>query len=1235
MKKAQILWAELRFVLEADSGSYGLTQGSLFTQRSTSKIMVVQQSPGQYPKFNYAEALQKSYLFYEAQRAGDLPEDNRIPWRVDSTPNDGKDVGRDLSKGYFDAGDHVKYGLPMASTMTMLAWGVSEFGDAYEKIGQLDESLDAIKWGVDYILNAYDDNGTAATADDVFYGQVANGFTDHSYWGPPETMTMERPIYQIDAANPGSDLAGQAASALASASIIFRSTDAAYADKLLAQAQKLYAFAETYRGKYSDSITKADAGNFYESFNSYTDELAFGAMWLHKATKAAGQTDPQYLNKAEQYRQELEDANFIPPNNEGLTQNWFNNTPAVDVMLAQETGDPKHKARAEKWLDSWMPNTSQGSFVEYTDGGFAWTYKWGALRHTANAAMLAGIYANNVNDKDGAYSQFVERQINYMLGDNPNNRSYVVGFGENSPQNPHHRGAHGSTTDDIANPTETQNVLYGALVGGPSAPDDNAWKDDRTDYIANEVALDYNAGYSGALAFLVDKYGGAPLPDSEIPKLFDPNASPPTPNPTPDPNPVDPNPEPTLNYAEALQKSYLFYEAQRSGDLPEDNRIPWRGDSALTDGSDVGRDLTGGYYTSASHVKFGFPTASAMTMLAWGVNAFEDGYKQVGQHDEALDAIRWGTDYILKAYDDKGTESTADDVFYGHVGDEKTSNAFWGAPEAMPMARPAYKIDAQNPGSDLAGESAATLASASISFRSTDPAYADKLLTQAKKLYAFAETYQGKYSDSITDAYNSYRSYGGYIDELAWGAVWLHKATKAAGEIDPQYLTKAEQYFKETGGIATESWTHDWDGKTYGTAILLAQETGDSEYQNQVESWLDRWLVDKSEGGIPEYSEGGLAWMFGWGALRYTANTAMLASIYADKVNDKDGQYSTFAQQQINYMLGDNPNHRSYMIGFGENYPQNPNHRGAHGSTTNTIQEGDTKNILYGALVGGPTAPNDNAWEDNRENIQGNEPTLDFNAGLTGALAYLAEKYGGTPLPDSEIPKLFDESAAPTLVSSEIDFSVINAWQGGVQGEIAITNQGNRQINGWTLSFEYSGEITQLWKAEMVSHTGNTYVIRDAGYDAEIAPTDTISFGFIAKGASSSEPSGFDLNGQVMGAPVPAPFSEPTGKYDVRVGDFDEKDGLAQLAVEQNQHTLDDLTLNQPLGGNVPASTLEPLEVASGLRMNADDILSLKGFEQGVASKAENPRMDYIEFGSSSELIPSALEANTHSASVL
>ena len=45
-----------------------------------------------------------------------------------------------------------------------------------------------------------------------------------------------------------------------------------------------------------------------------------------------------------------------------------------------------------------------------------------------------------------------------------------------------------------------------------------------------------------------------------------------------------------FNYMEALEKSFLFYEAQRSGVLPETNRIPWRGDSALDDA------IVGGYY---------------------------------------------------------------------------------------------------------------------------------------------------------------------------------------------------------------------------------------------------------------------------------------------------------------------------------------------------------------------------------------------------------------------------------------------------------------------------------------------------------------------------------------------------------------------------------------------------------------------------------------------------------------
>lgn len=80
---------------------------------------------------NYGEALQKSILYYEAQQAGKLPEWNRFPWRGDSTLEDGRDVGVDLSGGWVDAGDNVKFNFPLAFSVVNLAWGGIEYYDAY------------------------------------------------------------------------------------------------------------------------------------------------------------------------------------------------------------------------------------------------------------------------------------------------------------------------------------------------------------------------------------------------------------------------------------------------------------------------------------------------------------------------------------------------------------------------------------------------------------------------------------------------------------------------------------------------------------------------------------------------------------------------------------------------------------------------------------------------------------------------------------------------------------------------------------------------------------------------------------------------------------------------------------------------------------------------------------------------------------------------------------------------
>ena len=42
----------------------------------------------------------------------------------------------DLSKGYFDAGDYVKYGQPAAFTVALLAWTGLEYEGGLHRAGQ-------------------------------------------------------------------------------------------------------------------------------------------------------------------------------------------------------------------------------------------------------------------------------------------------------------------------------------------------------------------------------------------------------------------------------------------------------------------------------------------------------------------------------------------------------------------------------------------------------------------------------------------------------------------------------------------------------------------------------------------------------------------------------------------------------------------------------------------------------------------------------------------------------------------------------------------------------------------------------------------------------------------------------------------------------------------------------------------------------------------------------------------
>nr|CAD7400278.1 unnamed protein product [Timema poppensis] len=146
--------------------------------------------------YDYTTVLQDSLLFYEAQRSGKLPSDQRVTWRKDSALNDKGNDGEDLTGGYYDAGDYVKFGFPMAFTTTVLSWGLLDHENGYQKANSVDDCRKAIKWATDWFLKAH-------VSANEYYGQVGSGTVDHASWGRPEDMTMERPAFKITTSAPG------------------------------------------------------------------------------------------------------------------------------------------------------------------------------------------------------------------------------------------------------------------------------------------------------------------------------------------------------------------------------------------------------------------------------------------------------------------------------------------------------------------------------------------------------------------------------------------------------------------------------------------------------------------------------------------------------------------------------------------------------------------------------------------------------------------------------------------------------------------------------------------------------------------------------------------------------------------------------------------------------------------------------------------------------------------------
>jgi endoglucanase len=264
------------------------------------------------PGYNLPLALQESLYFYDAQKSGPALSDGDQPlsWRGNDAPSDSciplqpmaNNVGTNLSAsfisanesvlnpsgsgclnlsgGFHDAGDTVKFGLPQTYAASVLGWSMYEFPQAFQDTGTWSHAMDEMTWFTNYFLQSTFLNSSGQVV--AFAYQVGEGSVDHDYWGPSElesSTEYPRPAYLATTQTPAADQTASAAAALAVTSILTEASNPGYSAKCLTDAEALYTFSLANTGTgYS--------GGFYNS-SGYVDKEAWAAVWLYLAT---GQT---------------------------------------------------------------------------------------------------------------------------------------------------------------------------------------------------------------------------------------------------------------------------------------------------------------------------------------------------------------------------------------------------------------------------------------------------------------------------------------------------------------------------------------------------------------------------------------------------------------------------------------------------------------------------------------------------------------------------------------------------------------------------------------------------------------------------------------------------------------------------------------------------------------------------------------------------------------------------------
>ncbi|GMG84295.1 hypothetical protein LNKW23_35100 [Paralimibaculum aggregatum] len=84
--------------------------------------------------------------------------------------------------------------------------------------------------------------------------------------------------------------------------------------------------------------------------------------------------------------------------------------------------------------------------------------------------------------------------------------------------------------------------------------------------------------------------------------------------------------------------------------------------------------------------------------------------------------------------------------------------------------------------------------------------------------------------------------------------------------------------------------------------------------------------------------------------------------------------------------------------------------------------------------------------------------------------------------------------------------AIDDAWNGGFVARGEVSNAGTAALDGWTFELVTEAQITNIWNATILGHEGDTYLLGNAAYNAELAPGQAVDWGFQAAGQADLGP---------------------------------------------------------------------------------------------------------------------------------